>query len=142
VDFEDHNGAEWERRVFEGIAAYTDPLGVRLTTVRPDAPAGTYGTVVIPADLTFFGADVSGLAVSRWDAPPADPWQPRVAFVGPLAASPPLAAVTAAHEIGHAFGLPHSADPRSVMYPFARPGAVWGDDLPTLRERVATAKGA
>lgn len=141
LDFEGDDGEAWVREAFAEAARLLAPAGLYLTTTRPDAPAGSYGSVVFGAPLTFHGGAVLGLApADRWDAPAINPWQSRSVFVSLLAGSPSLAGAAAAHEVGHAFGLTHRAG-RSVMSAAVDADADWHpDDLWTLRARAAAAR--
>lgn len=142
LDFEGNSAEAWVREAFAAAARLLAPAGLHLTTARPDAPAGTYGTAVVGAPLAFHGGPVAGLAPSdRWDYPPSDPYRPRSVFVSPLAAAARAAGVAAAHEVGHAFGLAHR-DGRTVMSAaLAGPEADWHpDDLTLLRSGVAAAR--
>ena len=50
--------------------------------------------------------------------------------------------LTAAHELGHALGLPHSDSPRDVMYPTNTARALTNRDYRTLEALYAAPNGA
>lgn len=50
--------------------------------------------------------------------------------------------LTAAHEMGHALGLPHSHDPRDVMYPSNTAGSLSARDYRTVEALYALDDGA
>jgi hypothetical protein len=116
VDAEERLDPRW----LEDAHALLGPAGVALTTVRPDRPAGTYGTVVLGAPLSFV-ASAGGLTpwVGYWLAR-SSPYEERPVYVSPAAGG--NTGVALAHEVGHALGLAHVADPSNVMYPAAGPG--------------------
>lgn len=55
---------------------------------------------------------------------------------------PPQVELTAAHEMGHALGLPHSDDPRDVMYPKNTALTLTSRDYRTLEALYALPNGA
>lgn len=140
IDFEGHDGEDWVRTAFAEAARLLVPTGLFLTTMRPDTPAGDYGTVIVGAPLTFDGSTTVGLAPGeRWDNPPADRFEPRAVYVAPHLPAR-LAGAVVAHEVGHSFGLTHRADPGNVMQPVAGLDPWWHpDDLTALRARVSLA---
>jgi hypothetical protein len=81
------------------IAAWRDRAGVELTT-EPVEGAPRLGVLFRAAPLVFFGIYERDTVVINRELADGD-----------------MRAVVVAHELGHAFGLPHVADGASVMAP-------------------------
>ncbi len=141
VDFERPVSLGWAEATFDALAALLTPAGLRLTTERPDAWPGQYGTLIYGAPLGHAGPDVLGLAgewVGVW-LPPENPFVKQAVFARALA-DPRGAAVVGAHEVGHALGLDHRPGNTIMSSTFPGPDAVFDQaDLTTLAANAANA---
>lgn len=100
---------------------------VEFTNVRPDLPTDKFLTVHFGVPHDFFVAQgfpgavgLSGVGIVTRPGGPDENW---VQYPGDVPLSASLAARTAAHEVGHAFGLEHNAVWGSLMY-----GSLSGDN--------------
>jgi hypothetical protein len=85
---------------------------------------------ILDGDADLFRSAV----VARAQFPRASSFQGWIAFNPAISMSAPELFVTAVHEFGHVLGLPHNADPSSVMYFLRTQGPVVldEDDLSAL----------
>lgn len=114
-------------------------IPLRFGTDRPDAPAGSYATVVLGAPLDWFAPGTLGLAVGSVSAILPTQGGPQAVYVANQTLTPAFTAIVAAHELGHLFGLPHRnltimAGGGEPLYPFFAP-----DQLTTIEANVAAA---
>lgn len=137
LSFEGRRPAAFAAECFNELARLVVPLGVRLTTTRPNLKAAYYGQVIFDyPPQPGFGGLFPG---PRWDSPRDLGWEVRAVYLMPTS-NAKHGAVRGAHEMGHAFGIQHRAGPGTVMSENAVPGSNFhADDAAAFRAGVARA---
>ncbi|HSG47944.1 MAG TPA: matrixin family metalloprotease, partial [Longimicrobiales bacterium] len=130
-----------------GILAWQgQPLTLRVQRSSPEEPAD-----IVVRWVEALGAMELGRAETEWSRSADGRTGMRVrsftlALQNPFDASRPLepmqVQLAAAHEMGHALGLPHSDSPRDVMYPSNTASSISPRDYETMAGLYRLENGA
>lgn len=100
----------WSAEIAEAIGTVSLASGITFTVSDPDAATlhiRSLPNLLVGPDAAYLGASYADGTIELADAGTVFTYMPK------------QRRVIVMHELMHQLGMPHSADPQSVMYPFA-----------------------
>lgn len=134
LPFEQPYSGPWAGDVAYRVFELFKDCGVQITTYRPDAYPGDYGTVVVGCRMSWIGTVGSAPTENFAQSPNHN--YPETVYTS-SALDVRLAAALIAHEACHGFGRRHVADPGNIMHDPPFPSSVLSEaDRAAVRLRT------